>query len=96
MDEMNKDTMEDSSPSVTLTVGQLKALIRGELAKALSTNGHGDRLLDAQEAARLLSVTTDWLYRNARKLPFSRKLGRKMLRFSSQAIQRYLATRKIG
>ncbi len=95
MSDMNKETLENSSPSVTLTVGQLKTLIKEGVQAAMNGNA-SDKLLDAQEAARLLCVTTDWLYRNARKLPFSRKLGRKMLRFSSQGIQRYLATRKIG
>lgn len=41
MSPMNKDTMEDSTPAVTLSVGQLKALIREEVEKALSQNGHG-------------------------------------------------------
>ncbi len=87
--------MDDSTLAVTLTVGQLKDLIKEGVQTAMNGNA-SDRLLDAPEAARLLCVTTDWLYRNAKKLPFSRKLGRKMLRFSSQGIQRYLATRNIG
>jgi predicted DNA-binding transcriptional regulator AlpA len=45
-------------------------------------NGHEDRLIDATEAAKVLSVSEEWLYRNAKKLPFTRKLGHKMLRFS--------------
>ena len=73
----------------------IRLVVREEVRAALNGNA-SDRLLDTEEASKLLSVTTDWLYRNARKLPFSRKLGCKMLRFSSQGIQRYLATRKIG
>jgi predicted DNA-binding transcriptional regulator AlpA len=53
-----------------------------------------DRLLDAEEAAKILSVSVEWLYRNAKRLPFTRKLGHKMLRFSSVGIQKYLAIRK--
>ena len=41
MDEMNKGTMQESTPSVTLSVGQLKALIREVVNEALSQNGHG-------------------------------------------------------
>jgi len=41
MSPMNKDTMEDSSLAVTLSVGQLKALIREGVNEALSQNGHG-------------------------------------------------------
>lgn len=40
MDVWNKDTMQDSSPSVTLTVGQLMALVREEMERTIH-NGHG-------------------------------------------------------
>jgi len=59
------------------------------------TNG-ADRLLMAEEAAKTLAVSPDWLYRHAKRLPFTRKLGPKMLRFSYQGIQKYLATRKVS
>ncbi len=90
---MEETDKEQTTPSVMLTVAQLRALVRQEVRAALNGNA-SDRLLDAQETAKLLSVTTDWLYRNAKKLSFSRKLGHKMLRFSSQGIQRYLASKK--
>ena len=45
-----------------------------------------DRLLSAEEAVAMLSVSVDWLYRHAKKLPFTRKLGPKMVRFSTQGI----------
>ena len=44
----------------------------------------------------MLSVSPDWLYRKARKLPFSRKLGPKMLRFSHLGIEKWIATKKIS
>jgi predicted DNA-binding transcriptional regulator AlpA len=77
--------------------GAIRQAVREEIQAVLG-NGHGDedRLLDAEEAAEVLSVSPDWLYRRAKKLPFTRKLGTKMLRFSSQGIQKYLATKKIG
>jgi predicted DNA-binding transcriptional regulator AlpA len=88
-----------SDPSHTLEValeGLLRRIVREEIG-TLKTDVNGqDRLLDAEEAAKLLSVSEDWLYRNAKKLPFSRKLGPKMLRFSSDGIQKFLATRKIA
>ena len=88
--------MDDSSLSVTLTVGQLKKIIRQEVQQASGENGHhnGDRLLDAEETATILRVSPDWLYKHHRKLPFARRLGPKMLRFSYQGIQKWLATRK--
>jgi predicted DNA-binding transcriptional regulator AlpA len=48
------------------------------------------------EAAKMLSMSTDWLYRHAKKLPFTRKLGPKMLRFSHQGILKWIATRKLS
>ena len=73
----------------------LKPIVKEAVQEALNGHREEDRLLDAQEASRLLCVSKDWLYRQAKKLPFSRKLGPKMLRFSSQGIQKYLATRKM-
>jgi predicted DNA-binding transcriptional regulator AlpA len=87
--------VQDSGLIVTLQVGQFRELVRQEVQAALS-NGHdlGERLLDADEAAQLLGVSTDFLYRNAKKLPFTRKLAPKLLRFSYQGILKWLATRK--
>ena len=95
MDEPKKTEIDDSTLSVTLTVGQLKTLVREEIEKAAGQNGHqGDKLLDAEKAAEILSVSPDWLYRHGRQLPFTRKLAPRVLRFSYQGIQKYLATRK--
>ena len=81
---------------VTITVGQLRELIRDEIQAASTTQHETDRLLTAEEAAEMLSMSTDWLYRNAKKLPFTRKLGPKMLRFSQQGIVKWLPTRKLS
>ena len=86
--------MDDSNLAVTLTVGQLRVLIREEIEKAVGQNGHQDRLLDAGEASKILSVSPDWLYRHGSRLPFTRKLAPRVLRFSAQGIQKYLSTRK--
>jgi predicted DNA-binding transcriptional regulator AlpA len=76
---------------------QIRQVVREEI-RALNdeTNRTEDRLLNADEAAEILNVSADWLYRNARKLPFTRKLGPKMLRFSYQGIIKWLATRKFS
>ncbi len=75
---------------------ELKAIIQEALQEAFrGQNGHqGDRLLDAEEASKILSVSPDWLYRHGSRLPFTRKLAPRVLRFSYQGIQKYLATRK--
>jgi predicted DNA-binding transcriptional regulator AlpA len=53
-----------------------------------------DDLLTIDEAAAKLRVSPRWLYRHAKTLPFSRKLSRKVLRFSRTGIARWLATRR--
>ncbi len=79
--------------------GEIRAIVKEELQQALSqaqSRVEEDRLLTADEAAKILGMSPDWLYRYAKRLPFTRKLGPKMLRFSSQGIQKYLATRKLS
>ncbi len=50
-------------------------------------------LLDVDTAATRLGVTATWLYRHAGKLPFTRKLGRKSLRFDAKGLERWAANR---
>ena len=53
-----------------------------------------DRLLTPAEAAARLGTTLRWLYRHANRLPFTRRLSRKVLRFSEVGLARWLAARK--
>jgi predicted DNA-binding transcriptional regulator AlpA len=71
---------------------ELKALIREALEETHVCQSN-DRLLDADEAAKLLSVSPDWLYRNSKKLPFVKRIHQKMIRFSYQGIQDFIAGR---
>lgn len=52
-----------------------------------------DRLLDVDEASQRLAISTDTLYRRARALPFSVKIGGSV-RFSAQGISRFIASRQ--
>lgn len=52
-----------------------------------------NELLTIDEAAKRLNVPTSWLYRHARDLPFSRKLGRRTLRFDARGLERWAANR---
>jgi hypothetical protein len=52
----------------------------------------GDCLLTVEEAAGILSKTSDWLYRHAHLLPFTVREGR-LVRFSSLGIQAYIRQR---
>ena len=68
MSETNKVIMDDSSLVVTVTVGQLKALVRGEVQAAIGqNNGHGSQdpspaLLTVDELAALLKVKKSHIY----------------------------------
>jgi predicted DNA-binding transcriptional regulator AlpA len=96
MDEATTKPTAPETPAFTLTVAQLREIVREEIRAARAPDQEADRLLDAEEAAKLLSMSTDWLYRQAKKLPFTRKLGPKMLRFSQQGILKWIATRKLS
>ncbi|MGH7856957.1 MAG: helix-turn-helix domain-containing protein [Candidatus Binatia bacterium] len=53
-------------------------------------NGASD-LVGVEEAAELLGRSTDWIYRNARALPFTVQEGKgHRLRFSRSGIERYI------
>ena len=79
-------------------IGVLNALFAAGLADAASGNGpaahstDGDRRLKIEEAATRLGVSKAWLYRNARKLPFTVPIGRS-LGFSARGIEKYLRQR---
>ena len=59
----------DSSLAVTLTVGQLRDIIRGEIGTAMGQNGNQELklLYSTKEAAHLLGVPETWLGRAARQ-----------------------------
>ncbi len=81
----------------TLAPSELPRLI-GELAEisavaqsrlASPAIEHEDSLLDVEQAAVRMNVSANYLYRNSKRLPFTRRQGRKVL-FSSNAINDYL------
>jgi predicted DNA-binding transcriptional regulator AlpA len=74
-----------------------RQIVREEIKAASNgTAAKGDRLLDPEEAAKLLSVSEDWLYHNAKKLPFTRKLGPRLLRFSYHGMLKWMESKKFG
>jgi predicted DNA-binding transcriptional regulator AlpA len=92
--------MTESNPHNSLAQALaeiLKPIVKEAVQEALASNcrGEEEKYLTAEDAATLLSVTPDWLYRNSKKLPFSRRLGPKALRFSFTGIQKYLASRTL-
>lgn len=78
---------------VVLSEQELEQLIERAVSRALNGNAdthrQEDRLLTPTQAAELLTVTPRWLYRHAKRLPFTRRLSRKALRFSEAGLLRY-------
>jgi predicted DNA-binding transcriptional regulator AlpA len=56
----------------------------------------GSCLLDVQEAAERLGMSTDWLYRHARQLPFTRRVGRRAVKFDPTGLARWVAAQRRG
>src|SRR5262252_7056998 len=52
-----------------------------------------DELLEIGPASERLGVSTDYLYRNSKSLPFTRRMGRKLL-FSRLGIDAYLSKKR--
>jgi excisionase family DNA binding protein len=55
-----------------------------------------DRLLTIAEAAEVLRVSKDWIYRNQRwkTLPFTVVLSPRKIRFSAKGIEEYIQERR--
>jgi excisionase family DNA binding protein len=88
--------MSDPSPFEPF-FEKIREIVRQELKAALSSNGHVEEketLLMPEEAAKLIGVKKEWLYRHAKHLPFCRKLSRKAIRFNEAGLKRWLAARK--
>jgi len=78
---------------------ELRAIVKEAVSEALKSGRNGvidDRLLEIDEAAKILSVSTDWLYQNRKRLPFTRKLGHKLLRFSYAGMLRWIESKKFS
>ncbi len=86
--------MDDHSLN-TAFAESIRPVLREELEAVFSNHKkeEGDRLLTIEEAAAVLSVSKDFLYSYGGKLGLRRKLRSKVVRYSSKAIQKYIATR---
>ncbi len=54
----------------------------------------GDRLLTVAQVADVLGMSPRWVYDNAEKLPFTRRIKRGVLRFSQMGLDKYLSTKR--
>jgi hypothetical protein len=77
---------------VTIESAQLLAVNRTNV-KAIRKI-ENDKMLTADEAAALLRKQRRWIYRNADRLPFVRRVSRKSLLCSESGLQQWLAAHK--
>ena len=95
---LEANRISDSTPLVTLTVGQAKELLRQVLREEQQGEnthvGENDPLLTSEEAASYLNVKPRWLYRHANGLPFTKRLSRRKLRFSKAGLLRWRAAKR--
>jgi predicted DNA-binding transcriptional regulator AlpA len=88
-----KKTEQDDPLLVSMRRSELREAIRLELASQAEAKMGPDKLIDIAEAAAILSVSEDYLYHNRKTFPFVKKLGPKMLRFSFNGIQKWIASK---
>jgi hypothetical protein len=89
LNEFNKEVDKPSELLGEALLNAIRLAVREEIREALIQGGFSfdDRLLHTEQASKVLQVSPDWLYRNSHKLPFTRGLGPKALRFSYRGIQ---------
>lgn len=81
--------------------GALGAIQAALLVRALAREANArmdaapapDVNLSADEAGRRLGLSADWLYKNAKDLPFTVRIGRRVL-FSSRGLERWNRQRR--
>lgn len=89
---------------IAAVLAQLAALQSALAARLILGPGNGNQmqappqeseeLLTAEQAAALLSVSVDWMYRHAGGLPFTKRLSRKALRFSRAGLLKWRAGKR--
>ena len=78
-------------PRLALALSARSGSVAARLLTAGSEDGNKaipDENLSVDEAARRLGMSRDWLYHNAKRLPFKVRIGRKLL-FSASGLERW-------
>jgi excisionase family DNA binding protein len=70
-----------------------RATLLAPISRTSASDAKPSALLTVEEAAERLGVAPSWLYRHAKSLPFTRKLGHRTLRFEAVGIDRWVASR---
>jgi predicted DNA-binding transcriptional regulator AlpA len=105
LDELARDPVKatllspDEAMRLLACCSTAQSILLGRLMAAnghqpVSTEPEPDRFLTPEEAAESLGVTPTWLYRHAKSLPFTKRISRKVLRFSEAGLRRWQANRR--
>ena len=79
---------EHGLPLGVAVLGQERFALDPQWVHRPELPGQEARNLDVAEAAKRLGMSRDWLYRNASKLPFAVRIGRRVV-FDSLALERW-------
>ena len=90
-EEILDDIQDRDIPAVLMALAA--RLIKRPSEETSTASTATDKLLTISEASQKLGISKDYLYRNAIKLPFVVKLGRRNLRFSEQGMDRWIRNR---
>jgi hypothetical protein len=71
-------------------LAHLDTLLLGRLLAAGPQDQPEDQLLSVEDSAVRLGCSPDYLYRHHSRLPFTRRVGRKLL-FSARGIEKHIA-----
>ncbi len=99
-DPTRVSTLTPSEAATALVeLASLQAAVAARLHSAPEGNSHRseatpDRLLTAEDVAERLGRTRDWVYRQSKHWPFTRKVASRTVRFSELGLQRFLAQRR--
>lgn len=81
---------EEALPRLLGDIEEIRATAAARLfAPASLQPASQDQLLKVSAASERLGISRDYLYRNSKEFPFTRKIGRNLL-FSSHGIDQYI------
>ena len=98
---MSVDQLPGVQQEITTALVSLAAAAAAVSARLLAVGsaaapGNSEGLLDVREAAGRLGMSADWLYRHAKRLPFTRRVGRRALKFDAEGLARWIAAQRRG
>lgn len=85
-----------ASEQARLTAIQGVLMTRLVASQPTETDESAERLLTAEEVAKVLGVTSRWVQRRARRLPFARRLSPHAVRYSESGLRRWMANRHMS